>query len=191
MFPNPHSWENIYPWISGRRRGIGPGRAQGPGQRETQTIHSPTVAWTGCDWRPVVLGSHKQITDHKYRHQPARRASQTQQTVVTPVSDRMTGIRMLRKLMVTLLISMSVAKQVSVKTQGDSSQHHPNSVYSQMHQKHSRKSADMKIFYQTGVRATIHKRSICIFISPSRTINGSSNYHSVTFSSACCRRVRI
>ena len=90
----------------------------------------------------------------------------------------MTGIRMLRKLMVTLLISMSVAKQVSVKTQGDSTQHHPNSVYSQMHQKHSRKSADMKIFYQTGVRATIHKRSICIFISPSRTINGSSNYHS-------------
>lgn len=56
----------------------------------------------------------------------------------------------LRKLMVSLLlISMSVAKQMSVKTQGDSSQH-PNSVYSQMHSKHGRKSADMKIFYQTG-----------------------------------------
>ena len=71
----------------------------------------------------------------------------------------MTGIRMLRKLMVTLLLSttMSVAKQVSVKA-GDSTQH-PNSVYSQMHPKHSRKSADMKIFYQTGVRTNFHKEA--------------------------------
>ena len=102
----------------------------------------------------------------------------------------------LRKLMVSLLlISMSVAKQMSVKTQGDSSQH-PNSVYSQMHSKHGRKSADMKIFYQTGVRTTIHKRSICIFISPSfRTINDSSitiiQSHSVQPVAALCSNVNI
>ena len=72
----------------------------------------------------------------------------------------MTPIRML------LLISslgLSVAKQMPDKAGhkgADSSAAHPNSVYSQMHPKHSRKAADMKIFYQTGVR-TIHKSSIC------------------------------
>ena len=68
----------------------------------------------------------------------------------------MTGITMLRMMVVLLVsIGLSVAKQVSDKPDirhksGDSSQH-PNSVYSQMHPKHSRKAADMKIFYQTGV----------------------------------------
>ena len=63
---------------------------------------------------------------------------------MTSVTVRMTGIRML---MVILLISESLAKQTSDKAS------HPNSVYSQMHPKHSRKAADMKIFYQTGVSA--------------------------------------
>ena len=73
----------------------------------------------------------------------------------------MTGIRMLRMLLALLVSSsMSVAKQVSDKADtrhksGDTSQH-PNSVYSQMHPKHSRKAADMKIFYQTGVSDNNH-----------------------------------
>ena len=145
-----------------------PGRAgTEPRERERQTIHSPTVAWTGRDRlvassQALTHTNRSQIinTDTSQSHGPVSHQQSDRVTSVTQ-TVRMTGITMLRMMVVLLVsIGLSVAKQVSDKPatrhkSGDASQH-PNSVYSQMHPKHSRKAADMKIFYQTGVSDNNH-----------------------------------
>ena len=145
-----------------------PGRAgTEPRERERQTIHSPTVAWTGRDRlvassQALTHTNRSQIinTDTSQSHGPVSHQQSDRVTSVTQ-TVRMTGITMLRMMVVLLVsIGLSVAKQVSDKPDirhksGDASQH-PNSVYSQMHPKHSRKAADMKIFYQTGVSDNNH-----------------------------------